>query len=169
MKCPTPCAKCGLVTGLASLTFYVNCGCDPSGTCTHGLCKRCAGKSKWPHCRRCGTTLGRAGVCRRCLASRMQRCGVGSSPIAPARINPPKTVFEAIATWGHDEDFSPSTDGFEPTDAPPGSAEKMAVIMDRLNRGLPLHHPRDRYDLEGLQPQHAGEIAAKTPRGTTHG
>jgi hypothetical protein len=32
---------------------------------------------------------------------------------------------------------------YEPTDAMPGSREKVAVMADRLARGLPLYHPLD--------------------------
>jgi hypothetical protein len=32
---------------------------------------------------------------------------------------------------------------YEPTDAMPGSPEKVAVMADRLARGLPLYHPLD--------------------------
>jgi hypothetical protein len=33
---------------------------------------------------------------------------------------------------------------FEPTDAMPGTIEKMNAMRQRLNRGLPIYHPRDK-------------------------
>ncbi len=63
----------------------------------------------------------------------------------------PKSVLEAIklGIWN----FEPETvnhEQFEPTDAPPGSPEKISVLAQRLQQGLPLWHPRDRqgYDAE---------------------
>lgn len=62
-----------------------------------------------------------------------------------------RTVFEAILKYGHDEDFSPSSDqDFVPTDAAPGSVEKMEVLACRLQLGLPLWHPEDRVDFSNL-------------------
>jgi hypothetical protein len=87
---------------------------------------------------------------------------LGSAPVGLA---PPKNVFEAIQTLGHDFDFEPSREAFEPTDAVPGSKEKMEVIIDRLRRGLPLHHPEDRVDLESLSSGRAADVAARTPKG----
>jgi hypothetical protein len=63
-----------------------------------------------------------------------------------------RNVFEAILQYGHDEDFAPNaTDEFEPTDAPAGSAEKIAVLAERIARGLPLWHDHDRCDYSGLE------------------
>lgn len=43
--------------------------------------------------------------------------------------------------------FSPRCDerstSFLPTEAPPGSPEKVAILAERLRRGLPLWHPAD--------------------------
>jgi hypothetical protein len=36
----------------------------------------------------------------------------------------------------------------EPTDAPPGSEEKMQVMRERLRAGFQLHHPGDRREVE---------------------
>lgn len=44
------------------------------------------------------------------------------------------------------------TEGFLPTDAAPGSPEKIEVLAMRLELGLPLYHPDDREDREGLPP-----------------
>jgi len=54
----------------------------------------------------------------------------------------PKTIFEAIFLVGHDEDFwAPEPE--LPTDAPPGSIEKIDVFRERLLRGESLWHPDD--------------------------
>lgn len=39
---------------------------------------------------------------------------------------------------------------YEPTDAPPGTAEKITVLRDRAANRLPLWHPEDRADFENL-------------------
>jgi hypothetical protein len=62
-----------------------------------------------------------------------------------------RNVFEAILQCGHDEDFSPvESDEFSPTDAPAGSPAKIAVLAERIQRGLPLWHAEDRCDYSGL-------------------
>jgi len=62
-----------------------------------------------------------------------------------------RNVFEAISKFGHDEDFAPlETDIFEPTEAPAGSSEKLKVLADRVEQGLPLWHHEDREDYSGL-------------------
>ncbi len=50
--------------------------------------------------------------------------------------------------------FGDSGDGhfpnyFEPTDHPPGSDDKIAVLRMRAELGQPLWHPQDRVDFEG--------------------
>ena len=60
-------------------------------------------------------------------------------------------VFEAILKYGHDEDFSPEeTNDFAPTDAPAGSPEKIEILRQRVELGLPLWHAHDRVDYSGL-------------------
>lgn len=60
-------------------------------------------------------------------------------------------VFEAILKYGHDEDFVPKAkDEFSSTDAPAGSAAKIAMLRNRVERGLPLWHTEDRIDYTGL-------------------
>ena len=55
-----------------------------------------------------------------------------------------RNVFEAIRQVGHDEDFAPrETLEFSPTDAPVGSREKIDVLAERVEQGLPLWHPKD--------------------------
>jgi len=62
-----------------------------------------------------------------------------------------RNVFEAILECGHDEDFSPVvTDEFCATDAAAGSRAKLAVLAERVQKGLPLWHPEDRSDYSGL-------------------
>ena len=39
----------------------------------------------------------------------------------------------------------------EPTDAIPGSAEKIAILEQRVQRGEVLHHPKDRKNYENLK------------------
>ncbi|MEX0819032.1 MAG: hypothetical protein WD070_05555 [Pirellulaceae bacterium] len=55
-----------------------------------------------------------------------------------------QNVFETIRLQGDDISFSPfETEEFEPTNAPVGSPEKLRVMAERVERGLPLWHPRD--------------------------
>jgi hypothetical protein len=63
----------------------------------------------------------------------------------------PRNVFEAILKYGHDEDFAPEVSNqFVPTDAPAGSPEKIEILRARVEQGLPLWHPNDRFDYAGL-------------------
>ncbi len=62
-----------------------------------------------------------------------------------------RNVFETILKYGHDEDFAPSeSDDFVPTDAPAGSKEKLDILAQRIEMGLPLWHNEDRPDYSGL-------------------
>lgn len=62
-----------------------------------------------------------------------------------------RNVFEAILKYGHDEDYLPEpTPEFSPTDAPAGSPEKIDILRNRIELGLPLWHESDRYDYNGL-------------------
>ena len=62
-----------------------------------------------------------------------------------------KNVFEAILTYGHDEDFAPTmSEEFMPTQAPAGSRDKLNVMAERVRQGLPLWHEADRADYNGL-------------------
>jgi hypothetical protein len=48
-------------------------------------------------------------------------------------------------------DFEPpqvETDEFQATGAMPGTRAKLSVMAERIRRGLPLWHPRDRQDCE---------------------
>ena len=62
-----------------------------------------------------------------------------------------RNVFDAIVECGHDEDFNPAaTDEFQATEAPAGSREKIAILAERVQSGMPLWHPHDRCDYSGL-------------------
>lgn len=62
-----------------------------------------------------------------------------------------RNVFEAIITYGHDEDFRPVRNGeFEPTQAPAGSKSKIELLRQRVESGQPLWHEDDRSDYSGL-------------------
>ena len=62
-----------------------------------------------------------------------------------------RNVFDAILECGHDEDFMPAeSDDFRPTEAPAGSREKIAILAERVQKGLPLWHQLDRSDYSGL-------------------
>ena len=58
-----------------------------------------------------------------------------------------RNVFEIIELYGHDENFEPqTTNDFVPTAAPAGSRQKIDVLAERIQRGLPLWHPEDSND-----------------------
>ena len=61
----------------------------------------------------------------------------------------PKSVLEAIkmGLWDYEP---PEVDfgEFDPSDAMPGTEEKLRVLADRLANGLPLWHREDRGDME---------------------
>jgi len=67
------------------------------------------------------------------------------SQFAPmARI---RNVFEIIELYGHDENFEPQcTEDFGPTSAPAGSRQKIDILAERIQRGMPLWHPEDSTD-----------------------
>lgn len=59
-------------------------------------------------------------------------------------------VFEAIIKVGHDEDYSPTCLDFEPTHEPPGTANKIDVLRQRVENGQPLWHDDDKSDYVGV-------------------
>ena len=63
----------------------------------------------------------------------------------------PDTVLEAIkqGVW----DYEPSKEDaqFERTAALPGSDEKLQALIDRIERGLPLWHPKDRRTYDDIE------------------
>jgi hypothetical protein len=61
-----------------------------------------------------------------------------------------RNVFEIIELYGHDENFEPqSTADFIPTTAPAGTRQKIDVLAERIERGLPLWHPEDSTETAG--------------------
>jgi hypothetical protein len=55
-----------------------------------------------------------------------------------------RNVFEIIELYGHDENFEPQcTVDFAPTCAPAGSKQKIDILAERIQRGMPLWHPED--------------------------
>lgn len=42
-------------------------------------------------------------------------------------------------------------EGFESTQARPGSKEKMRIIRTRIQKGMPLHHPRDKKNIASVK------------------
>lgn len=66
----------------------------------------------------------------------------------PAKIssktNSFSNVFAALLACRHDEDFEAAPrEGFESTDACPGSKAKLAILAMRAHMGQPLWHPDD--------------------------
>jgi len=67
----------------------------------------------------------------------------------------PSSVLEAIkmGLW----DFEPHearSHEYDSTEALPGSREKLDVLAERVRRGLPLWHQRDRRDCEDMDDLH---------------
>jgi hypothetical protein len=59
-----------------------------------------------------------------------------------------RNVFEIIELYGHDVNFEPvTTSEFVPTHAPAGSREKIDILAERIQRGMPLWHPEDSTDV----------------------
>ena len=66
----------------------------------------------------------------------------------------PTSVLDAIKLgWWDFEPDDEVTNEFDPTEALPGSQEKIDVLAERARLGLPLWHHRDRVDCEGLVPE----------------
>lgn len=66
----------------------------------------------------------------------------------------PHSVLEAVklGIW----DYEPTEEtpkNFQATDAIPGSTEKLSILAQRVQLGLPLWHPKDRrnYDKLGVR------------------
>lgn len=63
----------------------------------------------------------------------------------------PTSVLDAIKLgWWDFEPDDQATGEFDPTEALPGSQEKIDVLAERARLGLPLWHRQDRLDCEGL-------------------
>lgn len=63
----------------------------------------------------------------------------------------PKSVLDAIklGLWDYEPE-SVASGRFDATNALPGTNEKLGVLAERVKKGLPLWHPADRRDCEGL-------------------
>jgi hypothetical protein len=64
----------------------------------------------------------------------------------------PNSVLDAIkmGVW----DFEPeptNTARYDPTQALPGTDEKLSILAERVRRGLPLWHPSDRLSYDPTQ------------------
>jgi hypothetical protein len=96
----------------------------------------------------CQIELGKAVAARQKEAHAKQLDRLQSRKQVSAK---PSTVYEALESYGHDEDFEPISNSlFLPTDAPAGTPEKIEVLRSRVERGQPLWHERDRIDYGGL-------------------
>ena len=67
----------------------------------------------------------------------------------------PKSILDAVrdGQW----DFEPESIGrndYVPTEALPGSEEKLEILCERVRRGLPLWHPEDRR-FYSAKPEHS--------------
>lgn len=60
----------------------------------------------------------------------------------------PVAKEDAVLIFGMDRGAMPNW--YKATDAPPGSVEKIEVLRYRAAHGLPLWHPNDKVDLEGV-------------------
>ncbi len=65
----------------------------------------------------------------------------------------PKSVLEAIklGVWNF-EPQEAADDQFDAADAMPGTKEKIRILTERLQRGLPLWHDGDRDDVDAPAP-----------------
>lgn len=72
-----------------------------------------------------------------------------------------KSILEAIEAgeWDYEPRGCPP-DRYSPTEALPGSAEKVSVLRDRVVQGLPLWHPSDRRFLGALPTEEKEEYLA---------
>ena len=68
--------------------------------------------------------------------------------IAERRFAVPRSVLDAIKMGIWDFEPKPENSEYAPTGAMPGSEEKLVVLSERVQRGLPLWHPADRRNYE---------------------
>lgn len=61
-----------------------------------------------------------------------------------------RNVFEHVKQNGDCGGWEPKQTDFPPTDLRPGSQEKIELMRMRLELGLPMIHPHDRSDFEGI-------------------
>lgn len=62
------------------------------------------------------------------------------------------SILEAIrqGNWNYEPESERNV-GFSATDAIPGSTEKLDVLAQRIQLGLPLWHPADRLTYDGKE------------------
>ena len=71
-----------------------------------------------------------------------------------------RNVFDEIIRDGHDEQFVPmECDSFVPSDLAAGTPDKIELLRQRVEMGVPLWHERDRADFENL----VGVIRPRSP------
>jgi hypothetical protein len=58
-----------------------------------------------------------------------------------------KSVLEAIQVgqWDFEPESTEEENEFDSTNALPGSEEKLKILAERIQQGLPLWHPSDRH------------------------
>lgn len=68
----------------------------------------------------------------------------------------PRSVLEAISQgcWDFEPQEADEHD-YHSTDAIPGSRQKLDILAERLESGLPLWHPEDRRDYERFEEEAA--------------
>jgi len=77
-----------------------------------------------------------------------------------------RNVFDAIDRDGHDENFVPlDRDVFVPSDLAAGTPEKIELLRQRVEMGVPLWHEQDRADYNDL----VGVIRPRLHKPMTHG
>ena len=75
-------------------------------------------------------------------------------------------MFEAIVRDGHDEDFFPMERGaFVPSDQAVGTPEKIELLRQRVEMGVPLWHEQDRSDYHDL----VAVVRPRLHKPVTHG
>ncbi|MGD0900548.1 MAG: hypothetical protein ABR915_22170 [Thermoguttaceae bacterium] len=77
----------------------------------------------------------------------------------------PKSILDAIKEgfW----DFEPRAmdfNQFDPSDAMPGTDEKIRTLAERIRRGVPLWHASDRSDIEAPAPARLRSRSRRLPR-----
>lgn len=74
-----------------------------------------------------------------------------------------KSILDAVreGVWDYEPNELP-INSYDATAAIPGSAEKLKILADRAEQGLPLWHVSDRLDYDG--PGHSAEISADDSR-----
>lgn len=57
-----------------------------------------------------------------------------------------QSVLDAIKSgdWNYEPEDAPANENYDSTTALPGSDQKLEVLAERIQSGLPLWHPEDR-------------------------